>query len=86
MNAEGQILFKHGEKANLLCESFKERHGTSEYSEMRFDLGDLLNLVDDLEQLEGHFSKEEIDRIIHELPTDKSPGSDGFNTDFMKKC
>jgi hypothetical protein len=35
--------------------------------------------------LENLFSNEEIDRIIHDLPTEKTPGPDGLNSDFMKK-
>jgi hypothetical protein len=30
------------------------------------------------------FVKEEIDSIVHNLPSGKSPGLDGFNSDFMK--
>jgi hypothetical protein len=39
-----------------------------------------------LEILEEPFTKEEIDSIIQQLPIDKSPGPDGFNGDFLKKC
>jgi len=39
-----------------------------------------------LEWLEQPFSKEEIDRIIAELPTNKFPGPNGFNGEFLKKC
>lgn len=31
------------------------------------------------------FSTDEIDSIVKSLPSDKSPGPDGFNTDFIKK-
>jgi hypothetical protein len=30
--------------------------------------------------------KEEIDAIVQSLPADKSPGPDGFNGDFLKRC
>ena len=36
--------------------------------------------------LEEPFTNDEIDNIIKSLPSDKSPGPDGFNTDFVKKC
>jgi hypothetical protein len=32
------------------------------------------------------FLKQEIDSIVVALPSDKSPGPDGFNTNFIKKC
>jgi hypothetical protein len=53
---------------------------------MYFDLSSLLNRVDNLDDLALPFSKEEIDDVIRGLPIGKSPGPDGFNTDFMKKC
>lgn len=40
----------------------------------------------DLSSLEGAFTKEEIDKVIHEMPADKSPGPDGFNAAFLKFC
>jgi hypothetical protein len=42
--------------------------------------------VGDLDGLVEPFSQEEIDIIIKDLKSDKSPGLDGFNTDFMKNC
>jgi hypothetical protein len=42
--------------------------------------------VHNLDVLESYFSLEEIDKIIKELPHGKSPGPDGFNSDFMKAC
>ena len=36
--------------------------------------------------LEVPIAESEMDEIIKALPTDKSPGPDGFNTDFLKKC
>jgi hypothetical protein len=32
------------------------------------------------------FSHAKIDTVVRNLPTDKAPGPDGFNTDFLKKC
>jgi hypothetical protein len=46
----------------------------------------LLHADDNLEDLQAPFSKEEIDSIVHNLPSGKSPRLDGFNLDFMKKC
>ena len=60
--------------------------GISEFEGMIFDLEDLFPPVIDLSDLETNFTIEEVDRIISELPNDKSPGPDGFNTNFVKKC
>lgn len=53
---------------------------------MYYDLSKLLTQTPDLEWLEEPFQKEEIDNIIKQLPTDKSPGPNGLNTYFLKKC
>jgi hypothetical protein len=39
-----------------------------------------------LENMEGCFSREEIDGLVKDLPTDKPPSPDGFNGLFIKKC
>lgn len=82
----GSELTEHDAKAALLWNSFKHRLGTSEYSRMYMDLSSLLQTASNLEHLDDSFCLEEIDRIIAELPSNKSPGPDGFNGDFLKKC
>jgi hypothetical protein len=39
-----------------------------------------------LDDLGAPFTKNEIDAIVLNLPSKKSPGSDGFNSNFIKKC
>lgn len=53
---------------------------------MLFDLEDLLTRSSDLGCLSEPFSAEEIDAVVRNLSSDKSPGPDGFNTDFVKRC
>ena len=56
---------------------------------MHFDLHDLYeNRVDPqiFQELERPFTQEEIDDVVKNLPTDKSPGLDGFNNEFIKAC
>ena len=36
--------------------------------------------------MDSPFTKQVIDNIIKSLPSDRSPGPDGFNTNFVKKC
>jgi hypothetical protein len=40
----------------------------------------------DLSHLDAPSTREEIDNVIKEFPTDKTPGPDGFNGKFLKKC
>jgi hypothetical protein len=42
-------------------------------------------MQDGLQWLDSPFTKQEIDSIIAALPSDKSPGPDRFNTNFIKK-
>jgi hypothetical protein len=53
---------------------------------MVFNLSSLIQPIDNLPELEVPFSHQEIDLVIKNLPTNKSPGPDGFNTDFVRKC
>jgi hypothetical protein len=53
---------------------------------MYFDLHSLLSATKILDFLKELFIKEEINSVVQNLPTDKSPGPDGFNGDFLKKC
>jgi exonuclease III len=85
-NPAGQELHQHEEKAKLLWLAFKERMGTSEFTHMYHDLGSLLIADGNLSALEMPFAKEEIDCIISDLPNNKSPGPDGFNGEFLKRC
>ena len=62
------------------------RLGVTEFEDMYFDLNQVLHSLEDLGQLEYNFSRDEIDKIIQELPSDKSLGTGGFNDEFIKKC
>jgi hypothetical protein len=60
--------------------------GVSHQPQMLFNLQQLINLEVDLSPLVAPFSKEEVDKIIHLMPSDKAPGPNGFNVIFLKKC
>jgi hypothetical protein len=85
-DSTGNLVSRHEYKAQLLWEAYKMRLGTSEFSHMYFDLHNLLSIEDNLDSLEAPFQQEEIERIIQELPADKSPRPDGFNGEFLKRC
>lgn len=76
-DSNGQEFFYHEAKASLLWNAYKERMGRSEYTHMYFDLSNLLQRGENLEWLQDPFTREEIDRIVADLPNDKSPGPDG---------
>lgn len=65
--------------------AFKERLGVSSFRGMNFNLPTLIH-APDLSSLVTPFLDEEVDSVIKHLPSDKAPGPDGFNTDFLKKC
>lgn len=77
---------EHHIKVDILWEAFKERLGTSDNPDMLFNLDELLERAHELGCLAEPFTHEDIDAVVANLPTDKSPGPDGFNTDFIKKC
>jgi hypothetical protein len=80
----GSFFSDHDMKASLLWNVFKCRLGSSDFSENVFDLSGLIMLQEGLHWLEEPFTKQEIDSIVAALPSDKSPGPDGFNTNFSK--
>jgi hypothetical protein len=85
-NPEGVEVHDHDAKAQILWEAYNERMGSSEFSHMYVDLASLLIPRDDLDWLDTPFTKEEIDKVIADLPNHKSSGLDGFNGEFQKKC
>lgn len=81
------ILHSHHTKmAEILWNAYKDRLGVQEFQNMVFDLSSLFSNDTELSVPEDPFTHEEIDQVVAHQPSDKSPGPDGFNTDFIKKC
>lgn len=74
------------DKTSVLYEAYKQRLGSSQETSMVFDLPTLLQPVDNLASLEDRFTTQEIDVIVRSLPSNQSPGPNGFNTDFVKNA
>lgn len=53
---------------------------------MFFDLDTILTSHESMLELQAPFAEDEIDEVVRNMPADKSPGPDGFNTDFVKAC
>lgn len=82
----GQSFSRHEDKASMIWNSFKDRLGKSEFNSILFDLNQYFSPQMDLSQLVEPFEQTEIDQVVKLLPSDKAPGPNGFNTDFIKKC
>jgi len=85
-NEQGIWVQDHTGKAGLFWHCYKNRMGMTTSPTMLFDLAILIDPVDGLEDLIVPFTTEEVDKIVKCMPNDKSPGPDGFNGLFMKKC
>ena len=60
--------------------------GRAKGIEMGFDLDTLISKVDGLEELSRPFTKDEVELVIKQMPTDRASGPDGFTGLFLKKC
>jgi retron-type reverse transcriptase len=85
MDENGHMISDHQEKSALFYQEFKRRLGTSVNTSMQFNLQELIQPNNDLEDLCSPSSNEEIDSIILELPCDKAPGPDGLNGLFFRR-
>jgi hypothetical protein len=83
---DGHVVSDHEQMAGVAWNAYKQRLGTSTDISMRFDLDRLVGRVVGLDALASQFSVEEMDGVIAKMPIDKSPGPDGFNGFFLKKC
>jgi len=84
-DSTGRLVSDHGEKSGLFYQEFKRRLGISIETSMQFDLQTLMQPCSTLDNLCLPFSKEEIDALILDLPRDKAPSPDGFNSLFYWK-
>jgi hypothetical protein len=86
ITSDGETVSSHDGKASLLLESYKDSLGRSESTDNSFNMSSLLATSSDISFLEEPFSAKEIDDIINDFPNNKSPGPDGFNAEFLRKC
>jgi hypothetical protein len=53
---------------------------------MLYNLSQLVQVRDNLEDLARPFSIDDIDTVIKQMSANKAPGPDGFNGFFLKNC
>jgi len=85
-NDSGVLVSDHQQKELLIWQSFKETLGVNGFTGVLFNLDNLLHNATDLSALIAPFSHQEIDQVVKAMPSDKAPGPNAFNTDFVKKC
>jgi hypothetical protein len=83
---DGSLAVEHHEKAGLLWHSYKQRLGVSLPISQSFDFVPYLKILEGLEALSSPFSHKEIDKVVAHMPSDRSPGPDGFSGLFLKVC
>jgi hypothetical protein len=83
--ADGTVVSDHELKVGALWNSFRDRLGISEFTNMTFDLHFLIQPVQ-LPVMDVPFTKEDIDTVIKEMAPNRAHGPDGFNGFFMNKC
>lgn len=83
---DGSIATDHNAKEAILLNTYKERLGVSSTPTMKFDLASIIKQVDNLDSLTTPFTHQEIEDVVKSMPTDRTPGPDGFNGTFLKSC
>jgi hypothetical protein len=74
------------EKVDLATRYFLNLLGSAQPRGCDVSLAAVGLLPVDLDGLEAHFSEAEVIAAIHAMPSNKSPGPDGFTWDFYRYC
>jgi hypothetical protein len=84
-NGQGWAL-NHDDKARMIQEHFLDfmRHPPRRQVDINWEALQLP--THDLSELEVPFSEEEIKHNVHQMPSDKAPGPDGYTGIFFKSC
>ena len=85
-NSAGEVVSDHQMLAGMFWSDFNQRMGHAKGIQMGFDLPNLIQRVDGLEDLSLPFTDSEVDAVIKNMPCDRAPGPDGFTGLFLKRC
>ena len=84
--SDGMTIEDDTGKESLTYQAFKDRMGSSQPCNMKFDLARIIKKCEGLDDLTLPFTHDEIDTVIREMPADRAPGPDGFTGLFLKRC
>ena len=85
-NSAGEVVSDHQMLAGMFWSDFNQRMGHAKGIQMGFNLPNLIQRVDGLEDLSLPFMNFEVDAVIKNMPCDRAPGPDGFTGLFLKRC
>jgi len=82
----GDIVYSHPDKEDVLHEFYEKLLGSKITREARIDWSSLAMPQLGEHQLDHAFTEEEIQQVVMDLPSEKSPGPDGFTSNIYKVC
>ena len=83
---DGGSVYEHSEKASMLLQEYNHRMGCTTNPTMLFDLTQLVQTSDSLDEMSKPFSIDDIDSVIKQMPVDKALVPDGLMGFFLKSC
>ena len=86
LNTRNGISTNHQQKEEAIYEHFVNLIGQTQERSLGLNWEHLGYHPHDLHELEDPFDESEIKQVIMQLPSEKSPGPDGFIGLFYKKC
>lgn len=81
----GVEFYDNSQKLTIATSFFRQIFSESSSSDRDFALSQLYPQPENLQDLCLPFTREEITKVIHSAPNNKSPGPDGFTNEFYKK-
>lgn len=82
----GKVATTQTDMQQLACEYFETIMGQAEGDSKQFNLQSIQMAKGNLASFDESFTEEEVWAAIKNLPTEKSPGPDGYTSLFYQKC